>query len=167
MTFRVRASDGAGNESLALVDFVVGAATPVPSPGGAPPAPAPPAEPVVLDTAPPPAAAGRPVAPFRPRTINARSLLPRPGGTVRTLRPLLRWRARPGARLYNVQVFRVRRGDLTKVVTAFPRVSRFRVPASRLARGGRYIWRVWPWVGDHYTRRPLGVSYFSVRVSRL
>jgi hypothetical protein len=141
-TFSVRALDDAGNEALSLVGYLVRAAGP--------------SEPIIL-------VPGKP-APWRPLTRNARRLRPPAGAIIRTRRPLLRWKAYPGARLYNVQVFRLRgRTSLTKVVSTLPRVNRFRVPAGRIAWGTRYIWQVWPYLGRGYPSRPLGLSYFSVR----
>ena len=129
-TFSVRALDDAGNEAVSLVDYLVRAtvpsAEPVQPPAGGPGSP-PPSNPITLTL------------------INAPDLRPAAGDMIWTRRPLLRWKARPGARLYNVQVFRLL-GDasIKKVVSAFPRVNRFRVPARRIAWGNRYIWRVWP-----------------------
>ena len=148
-SFSVRALDDAGNEAVSLVDYLVRA--PVPS-----------AEPVQ----PPAGGPGSPPAP-NPITltlINAPDLRPAAGDMIWTRRPLLRWKARPGARLYNVQVFRLLGdGSIRKVVSAFPRVNRFRVPARRIAWGNRYIWRVWPRLPGGYASYPLGISYFSVR----
>jgi hypothetical protein len=71
--------------------------------------------------------------------------------------------ARPGARLYNVQVFLLRPDNRTvKVLSAFPRGNRMLMPARRLAPGRRYVWRVWPYLGNRYTLRPLGMSWFRV-----
>jgi len=161
VTFRVRAVDDAGNETVALVDYVVQSrpAPPAPAPTGQAAAPA---APILLTSPPAPSVTSRP-APLRPRTHNARALRPVPGARISTSRPLLRWTPHRGARLYNVQVFRVRGQRVTKVVSAFPRSNRYRVPAKRLAPGERYVWRVWPYVNRRYLGRPLGVSYFDVR----
>ncbi len=153
-TFSVRALDDAGNEALSSVDYVVRAA--------------PPSESVLLPEGlavmPSPVAQSSRSAPWRPRTRNARRLRPAAGAIISTRRPLLRWRAYPGARLYNVQVFRLRgRTSLTKVVSTLPRLNRFRVPAGRIAWGNRYVWQVWPYLGRGYPSRPLALSYFSVR----
>ena len=154
-TFSVRALDDAGNESLSSVDYFVRAALPFES--------------VLLpgrDSAvmPSPVAQSSRSAPWRPGTREARRLRPAAGAIIGTRRPLLRWKAYPGARLYNVQVFRLRgRTSLTKVVSTLPRLNRFRVPAGRIAWGTRYIWQVWPYLGRGYPSRPLGLSYFSVR----
>jgi hypothetical protein len=147
-SFSVRALDDAGNETVSLVDYLVRAtvpsAEPVQVPAGGPGSP--PSNPITLTL------------------INAPDLRPAAGVMIWTRRPLLRWKARPGARLYNVQVFRLF-GDasIKKVVSAFPRVNRFRVPARRIGWGNRYIWRVWPQLRRGYSSYPLGISYFSVR----
>jgi len=98
-----------------------------------------------------------------PRTVNARTLRPRAGARLTSRRPVLRWRGRPNARLYNVQVFRLRGTTATKVLSAFPRRARFRVPAKKVAFGERYLWRVWPYLKGGYPDTPLGLSYFDVR----
>lgn len=98
----------------------------------------------------------------RPRIVNARAMRPRSGVTVTSRRPTLRWRGRAGARLYNVQLYRLRGGTATKVLSAFPARSRLRIPPRKLAFGGRYVWRVWPYLATGYPRRPLGVSFFDV-----
>lgn len=171
-TFTVTAVDDAANETVASATYTVlvpPAAPVAPAPdtsadtspptatAQAVPPPAPPAAPPAA-TAP----ATRPTAPPLV-TVNAGILRPAAGTLVGTRRPLLRWRARPGASLYNVQVFRVR-GTATpvKVLSAFPRRNRLRVPARRLVPGGRYIWRVWPFVGARYLARPLGISNFRL-----
>jgi hypothetical protein len=129
-TFRVDATDAAGNAASAAVSYQVLA------PGQTP---GPPPEPTTL--------------------------LPRRNGIVRITRPVLRWPARPGARLYNVQVFRLRAGaQPVKIVSVFPRTNRVRVPPKRLKSGGRYAWRVWPFIRTGYTKTPLGLSIFSVRI---
>jgi hypothetical protein len=148
-TFSVRALDDAGNEAVSMVDYLVRAtvpsAEPVQAPAGGPGSP-PAANPITLTL------------------INAPDLRPAAGVMIGTRRPLLRWKARPGATLYNVQVFRLLGdGSIRKVVSAFPRVNRFRVPARRIAWGNRYIWRVWPQLPGGYASYPLGISYFSVR----
>lgn len=164
-TFSVRAVDDAGNAVISIVDYIVrppdavGTVT-FSGPPAPAPAPAPASAPTTLV---PPAAATR--ARSRPRTLNARALLPRAGATISTRRPVLRWRARSPARLYNVQVFRLRGESVTKVVSAFPRRNRYRIPAGRVAFGDRYRWRVWPYLARGYPARPLGLSYFDVRPS--
>ena len=143
--FTVRAVDDAGNETIrqAWYEVVPGPAT-VPSPRTA-------ATPPVVTRV------------IRPKTLHARRLTPRAGARVSTRRPLLRWRAHPRARFYNVQLFRLRGAKATKVLSVFPRTTRFRVPAKRIAPGGRYVWRVWPYLATGYPDRPLGLSYFDVR----
>jgi hypothetical protein len=162
-SFSVRAADDAGNVAISVVDYEVrpaGTATLVP--GG------PPAAGVLSPSAPiglVPPAAGK-ARPARPVTINARRLRPRAGAVLTSKRPILRWPARRGARLYNLQVFRLRGASITKVVSAFPRLNRIRVPARRLAFGHRYVWRVWPYLARGYSARPLGLSFFDVRRRR-
>lgn len=104
------------------------------------------------------------IASAGPKTLNAGSLRPRAGIRVPGRRPVLRWKARKGARIYNVQVFRVRGASATKIVSAFPLTNRYRFPAGRLRFGERYVWRVWPHVGGKYPKKPLGLSYFDVRL---
>ena len=147
-SFSVRALDDAGNEAVLLVDYLVRATVPS-------------AEPVQVPADGP---GSPPSNPITLTLINAPDLQPAGGAEIGTRRPLLRWKARPGARLYNVQVFRLLGdGSIRKVVSAFPRVNRFRVPARRIAWGNRYIWRVWPRLPGGYASYPLGISYFSVR----
>ena len=69
------------------------------------------------------------------------------------------------ARLYNVQIFRVAaKGRLAKIRSVFPRGNRFRLSKRRqLPRGACYVWRVWPYMGRSFTKKPLGVSNFCVR----
>lgn len=153
-TFTVRARDDAGNETVrqARYEVMAGPVTVLSPPVAVTP-------PTVVA-----APAVRRVS--RPRTLNARRLTPRAGTRVSSRRPVLRWRAHSRARLYNVQVFRLRGTTATKVLSAFPRTTRLRVPATRLAPGGRYVWRVWPYLAKGYPDRPLGLSYFDVRRTR-
>lgn len=96
-----------------------------------------------------------------PHTRNARLLSPMAGATTTRPRPLLSWRRRPGASLYNLQVYRVHGDTLTKVVSSFPRGTRTRVRGLRF--GERYAWRVWPYLrGSGYTKEPLGTSFFDM-----
>jgi hypothetical protein len=144
-TLRVDAADAAGNTASATVRYQVLA------PG---------------QTAGPPTEFVPPATTL-PRTINATRLLPRRNGVVRTKRPVLRWPARRGARLYNVQVFRLRPGrQPAKVASLFPRTNRVRLPPRRLVSGARYVWRVWPFLRGGYTETPLGLSVFKVDVTR-
>ena len=96
---------------------------------------------------------------------NAKALTPRLGARLTTSRPLLRWKASANARLYNVQIFRVAaKGRLAKIRSVFPRGNRFRLSKRRqLPRGACYVWRVWPYMGRSFTKKPLGVSNFCVR----
>jgi len=109
----------------------------------------------------PPAPPLSPDAP--PRTLNARLLSPAAGAPLATTGPLLRWRPRAGARLYNLQVFALAERSVVKVVSAFPRRARFPVPRAELEFGTRYIWRVWPLLAGGYPRDPVGMSFFDVR----
>ena len=96
---------------------------------------------------------------------NAKALTPRRGARLTTSRPLLRWKASAKARLYNVQIFRVAsKGRLAKIRSVFPRGNRFRLSKRRqLPRGACYVWRVWPYMGRSFTKKPLGVSNFCVK----
>ena len=146
-SLRVDAADGAGNTAAASVSYQVLA----PGQTAQPPA----------DTTPKPPKA------VLPPTINAERLLPRRNGVVRTTQPLLRWPARAGARLYNVQVFRLKAGaEPAKIASLFPRTNSVRVPPKRLRTGVRYAWRVWPFMRAGYTKSPLGLSIFSVNLRR-
>jgi hypothetical protein len=161
-TFTVRAVDASGNPAVAEVGYTIAAApttsgTPAPAPPPAAPVPTP--EP----PAPAPPAPAQTVAPPAPRTLNARLLKPRAGAVLTGRRPLLRWRARRGALLYNAQVYRVRGTRVVKVLSKFPRGNRLRVPRGRLAFGTRYIWRVWPYMRNGYPPHPIGMSWFQVR----
>ena len=146
--FRVTAMDDAGNQTTVDADYAVLAPPPPPTTAAA--------------------AAVTPPAPTRavlPPTINARVLHPRKGATIGTRRPLLRWPALARARLYNLQIFRLGGTKATKVLSVFPRASRYRVPPRTIAFGGRYAWRVWPYLAAGYPKRPLGLSFFGVRTA--
>ena len=146
-SLRVNAADGAGNTVSAQVSYQVLA------PGETAQTP--------VDTAP------KPPKVTLPPTINAERLLPRRNGVVRSTRPVLRWPARAGARLYNVQVFRLKAGGQpAKIASLFPRINSVRVPPNRLRAGIRYAWRVWPFMRTGYTKSPLGLSIFSVNLRR-
>ena len=96
-----------------------------------------------------------------PRVRTPSRLRPRPGATLTHPRPLLRWRAVPGATLYNLQIFQVRGTALAKVSSTFPRGSRARPAGLRF--GLRYAWRVWPYSRRAgYADEPLGLSYFDL-----
>jgi hypothetical protein len=175
-TFSVTATDPAGNVTVASRTYTVTpGATVVGTPGGqaspdSPPAssggtaaPAPAPTPVAQPVSP-----SQPAARLKPVLVNARLMTPRAGARIATLRPMLRWKPRTGTALYNVQVFRLDGMKLRKVVSAFPRSTRYRVPAGRLRAGQRYVWRVWPFLGKGkgFTPKPLAVSYFDVRAPR-
>lgn len=154
-SFKVTATDDAGNEEISIVDYSVKA--PGATTGGVSGTPS---EPITLV----PRVDPKPRAtPFRPRTLNVAALRPRVGLRVPTRTPLLRWTKRDGATLYNVQIYWLRGKSATKVASLFPRGGNVRVPRGRVAYGKTYIWRVWPYVKGRYTTRPLGLSYFSVK----
>jgi hypothetical protein len=159
--FQVRQVDAAGNPGPLTV------AEPFTVLGNAPPPP-PPGPGVQEPVAPPPTVGKKPTKTVKqvrpaPAVRNARALTPKAGARITSVRPVLRWKARKGASLYNVQVFRLKGTKLTKVVTAFPRATRYRVPQGKLKPGFRYVWRVWPYVDQRFPSQPLGVSYFDVR----
>lgn len=146
----VRATDQAGNAAQADAAFSV-VANPAPPPSGG----------AVFSPGPVTGGnAGRATTTTLPRTLNAARLRPSVRSSIRTRRPVLRWRARPGTDLYNVQIFRVRAGKLTKVVSLFPKANRLRVPRGRVAWSTHYVWRVWPFDAGRYTKKPLGISNF-------
>jgi Big-like domain-containing protein len=103
----------------------------------------------------------------KPRTYRARLLRPRAGAKLRTLRPTLHWRGKPKkATLSNLQIFLIpRRGKPHKVHSAFPKGTAYRVPAKVLKPGQRYLWRVWPYMTNHYAKRQLATSWFDVAKS--
>jgi hypothetical protein len=143
-SFTVTAADAAGNPSLRRVVYRVTAA------------PAPPVQ--TLDLPEPPGG-GEVALPVR----DPSRLKPSAGISLPFRQPVLGWTRVGSARLYNLQIFRVRDGRATKVFSAFPTRTLFRVPAGRLAYGDRYVWRVWPLVGDRYTPAPHGQSWFEIR----
>lgn len=164
-TFRVEAVDGAANASALQTAFTILAPAPSsadPSAPAAPAAPAP-AAPVTPSVLISPGAVT--IQPGAPRALNARRLVPHLNGVVRSARPTLRWPAIVGARLFNVQVFRLRPGRAPhKVASVFPKRNRVRLPPRRLKNGARYAWRVWPYMRRGYTTAPLGLSMFKVRL---
>jgi hypothetical protein len=91
-------------------------------------------------------------------------MTPRLGARITTRRPLMRWKAHPRARLYNLQIFRVGGGGkVTKIRSVFPRGNRFRLSRKRqLIAGSCYVWRVWPRLATGFTKKPLGVSNFCI-----
>lgn len=148
--FPVTATNQAGNIASVVHGYTV-VAPPPPPPPPTPPPPTPPSAPPAVTT-----------RLILPTTFHADRLRPRRGALLRTTRPELRWRARHGARLYNVQIFQLDGQRFIKVLSAFPRVNRLRVPAGRLRRGIPLVWRVWPMVGRRFTRTPEGASFFEV-----
>jgi hypothetical protein len=135
-----------------------------------------PAGTATLTISPPVLAPAPPAAIARPQPVIVKlptehpdRLLPRAAAMVATQRPMLRWKKGPsGTRLYNVQVFRVTgvgsaRASavrLRKISSAFPHGRKMRTRT--LAKGGCYVWRVWPYKAHGFTKAPLGVSHFCV-----
>jgi hypothetical protein len=155
--FDVTQIDAAGNTGPASAPEPFTVQEPPP-----PPPPPPPTTttttPEPTDTGPDPGSEDEP-----PATRNAGALTPRAGASFTALRPTLRWPARRGADLYNVQVFSVVGEKLTKVVSSFPRNNFFKLPPNRLKPNTRYIWRVWPYINGSYPNQAIGVSYFDVK----
>ena len=88
-------------------------------------------------------------------------LHPGPADWLAWQRPTLRWRPQAGATHYNVQVFRGQR----RVLNAWARGARLRVPDGVLRQGRAYVWTVWPAWGPRAARRfgpPVGRSTFAV-----
>ena len=56
---------------------------------------------------------------------------------------MLAWTAVKGASYYNIQLFI----GTTRTLTAWPKGTSFRVPASKLTSGRTYTWYVWPGFG--------------------
>ena len=75
-------------------------------------------------------------------------LAPGPASWLRWQTPVLRWRPAAGARYYNVQVFR----GPHRVVNAWSRAPRLRLPAGALEQGRTYVWTVWPGAGPRRGR---------------
>jgi hypothetical protein len=105
------------------------------------------------------------VALKRTRKAAAAMISPRAGARL-TAPPMLRWRAVPRARFYNVQLFR--HGQ--KLLSAWPSRPHFRLHARWTFKGrafrlraGSYTWLVWPAYGQPTHPRfgkALGVSSF-------
>ena len=100
-----------------------------------------------------------------PSTQNAKALTPKKGTKITTLRPRVSWKRVRGAKLYNLQFFRVSGTRLIKVHKAFPTGTTYRVPPNKLKAGWRVVWRVWPFLTakNDYSKQPLGVSFFDVK----
>lgn len=105
---------------------------------------------------------------------NASRLSPRAGQVVPTLAPVLKWTKGPrGTKLYNLQIFRVtqvKKGatpKVTKIYSAFPKGLQMRAPKTRLKAGTCYVWRVWPYTGQAFTPKPVGVSNFCTASSKV
>ena len=102
---------------------------------------------------------------FRPATRNAHRLFPKVGRAINRKKVILRWKRTRGATLYNVQVFLVRGNRYIKVHSVFPRGTKIRVPWKKMKPNKRYVWRVWPYMGQkqRYSRAPLGISWFRIK----
>lgn len=103
-----------------------------------------------------------------PATKNAKRMFPKAGSKLLAAKVTLRWKPTRGATIYNVQVFRLKGTKYVKVLSAFPRAPRYRVPKGKLKAGQRYAWRVWPFMArpKAYTKKPFGISWFDTRRGR-
>lgn len=164
-TFQVRQIDAAGNAGgwAGPVPFSI---LPAPDQPGTPPPAATPAATTAgtsTGTKPnPPKGSSK----IKPQTSNTSRLKPSAGSVLTTVRPRLRWKKVKGATLYNVQIFRMKGSKFTKVHSVFPRGTSVTVPRGRLAKGERYVWRVWSFKGRSAASRPIGVSYFDVAAAK-
>lgn len=148
--------DGTPSEARFIRLGAGAVASPVPPPAPLPPAPAPPPAPVspAAPSSPSPAASAPAAAApttSTPRTVTpgaARPVTRRPVAVPRVgLRPTLRWKARPRAMRYRVQVLHTIRGRNRPVLTRFTTRRGLRMPARTLRAGGRYTWRVTAYAG--------------------
>ena len=106
---------------------------------------------------------------------NASRLQPKPGVVLPTLAPVLRWTKGPrGTKLYNLQIFQVTPGKkagaspkVTKIYSSFPRGLQMRAPKAKLKAGTCYVWRIWPYTGQAFTPKPVGVSNFCTASSKV
>jgi hypothetical protein len=76
-------------------------------------------------------------------------------------RTTLRWKSAPRATDYNVQIYRGQR----RVLNAWSKDTRLRVPLGVLKQGRTYVWVVWPANGPRRAARfalPVGRSTFAV-----
>ena len=157
-TFQVQQIDSAGNVSGTTSEpfTVLAPLVPAPSPGGS---------------------AGTIAALQLPKQ-NASRLQPKAGKILPTLSPVLRWTRGPrGTTLYNLQIFRVaqvkKKGatpKVSKIYSSFPKGLQARAPKAKLKAGTCYVWRVWPYTGQAFTPKPIGISNFctaSAKVIRL
>jgi len=114
-----------------------------------------------MATAPVPALLAMPPAPAEAQRAAGGLRTPPPADWLRRQRPVLGWSAVPGARFYNVQVFRGPR----RVMNAWSRATSLRVPPGVLDQGRPYVWVVWPGAGTRARVRfgaPVGRSTFRV-----
>ena len=51
---------------------------------------------------------------------------------------------------------------MAKVFSTFPRTLQYRVPSRRTRPATCYVWRVWPYMGTRFTKKPLGISNFCI-----
>jgi hypothetical protein len=164
--FQVRETDAVGNTGAAAGFPFNVLPPPDPPGGGSTPAPAPSGATSTstdgADAGPAKPSPTKTPAKVKPATANVARLTPRVGTVLRTVRPTLRWKRNAKATLYNVQVFRMQGSRFVKVHSSFPKTNKLRLPKGRLARGQRYVWRVWPFTGRTSSKRPIGVSYFDV-----
>ncbi|MGD9695178.1 MAG: hypothetical protein AB7V42_05900 [Thermoleophilia bacterium] len=100
---------------------------------------------------------------------NTSRLKPKAGSVLPTRRPVLQWTRGPrGTTLYNLQLYRVvrnaktRKAKVVKVLSTFPRARQYRVPTARTRAATCYVWRVWPYLGNRFSAKPVGVSSFCV-----
>lgn len=141
--FTVTAVDAAGNTAQGRAEYRVTI--------GPPP-------PIQTLTIPPPRLGGSALPVLSPTRLK-----PAPGTSLAIRSPVLGWTRVGSARLYNLQVFRVRGRAAVKILSVFPTGTLYRIPPGRLAWGERYVWRVWPLVKGSYTRTPHGQSWFALR----
>jgi hypothetical protein len=153
-SFQVQQVDAAGNVSAATGEpfTVLAPLAPAPAPGGS----------------------SGTIAALALPTQNAARLQPKAGKVVPTLAPVLKWTKGPrGTKLYNLQIFRVtavKKGaapKVTKIFSAFPKGLQARAPKTKLKAGTCYVWRVWPYTGQAFTPKPVGVSNFCTASAKV
>ena len=54
------------------------------------------------------------------------------------------------------------KAQVAKVFSTFPRALQYRVPSRRTRPATCYVWRVWPYLGTRFTKKPLGISNFCI-----
>jgi len=97
-----------------------------------------------------------------PNTISARLMRPKKGKVLGTLRPLMRWKGKKTAVLYNIQFEDLNIKSKRKILSGFPRKAAYKVPKNRLKPGHCYAWRVWAYRGRArgYVKIPM-TSWFD------